>query len=67
VNSEIVEHGITGYLSDNAGAWKKAIEDLVNKPDLRRVMGDAGRKRVMEYYSVDVTFSRMLNALDSLF
>lgn len=67
VNCEIVEHGVTGYLADNEEAWKKAIEDLVNKPGLRRIMGEAGRNRVMKHYSVDVTFSKMFRALDSLF
>jgi hypothetical protein len=30
-------------------------------------MGEAGRKRVMEEYSVDVTFPKMAAALDTLF
>jgi glycosyltransferase involved in cell wall biosynthesis len=67
VNGEIVEHGVTGFLADNAEAWQKAIEELINEPDLRRVMGEAGRKRVMEQYSVDITYSKMAKALDSLF
>jgi glycosyltransferase involved in cell wall biosynthesis len=67
VNGEIVEHGVTGFLADSAEAWQKAIEALINEPDLRRVMGEAGRKRVKEQYSVDVTYSKMARALDSLF
>jgi glycosyltransferase involved in cell wall biosynthesis len=67
VNGEIVEHGVTGFLADSAEAWQKAIEELINEPDLRRVMGEAGRKRVKEQYSVDVTYSKMARALDSLF
>ncbi|HDZ23695.1 MAG TPA: glycosyltransferase family 1 protein [Desulfobacteraceae bacterium] len=67
VNEEIVEHGVTGFLADNAETWQKAIEELINKPDLRRVMGEAGRKRVMGQYSVEATYPKMARALDSLF
>ena len=67
VNGVIVENGITGFLADGAEAWQKAIEKLVHDPDLRLVMGEAGRKRVLERYSVDVTYQRMARALDSLF
>jgi len=66
VNGEIVEHGVTGFLADSAEAWRKAIEKLVHDPDLRRVMGEAGRKRVMEQYSVEATYPKMARALDSL-
>ncbi|MBW2119039.1 MAG: glycosyltransferase family 4 protein, partial [Deltaproteobacteria bacterium] len=31
VNGEIVEHGVTGFLADNAGAWQKAIGELINE------------------------------------
>ncbi len=67
VNGEIVEHGVTGFLVDSADAWQKAIEELINEPDLRRDMGEAGRKRVMEKYSVDVTYAKMAATLKSLF
>jgi glycosyltransferase involved in cell wall biosynthesis len=67
VNGEIVEHGVTGFLADDADAWQRAVDELAHEPELRRVMGEAGRKRVMERYSVDVTYSKMARALESLF
>jgi len=66
-NRQIVEHGFTGFHADSPEAWQSAIQRLVRDPNLRRVMGEAGRKRVMEEYSVDVTFPKMAAALDTLF
>lgn len=66
VNGEIVEHGVTGFLAESPEEWQVAIEKLVLDPDLRRSMGEAGRKRVIERYSVDVTYRKMAQALDTL-
>lgn len=67
VNRQIVEHGLTGFHAHSPEAWQTAIKRLVADPNLRRTMGEAGRKRVMENYSVDVTFPKMAAALDTLF
>ncbi|MCK4486347.1 MAG: glycosyltransferase, partial [Desulfobacterales bacterium] len=64
VNGEIVEHGVTGFLAESPEEWQVAIEKLVRDPNLRESMGQAGRKRVIERYSVDVTYRKMAQALD---
>ncbi|MBU6389632.1 glycosyltransferase [Patescibacteria group bacterium] len=55
---ELVSDGENGYLlpPDNAAAWTEAILKLYTKPDRRREMGEAGRKKVEErdfYHIVD--------------
>jgi len=55
---EVVEDGVTGYLVDpeNMEAELLArIGELVRDPELRRRMGEAGRKRVEENFTWDRT------------
>jgi glycosyltransferase involved in cell wall biosynthesis len=66
VNREIVQQGVTGFLAGNAGDWKTAIKRLFRDSELRHSMGMAGQKRVIEHFSVDETFRKMSEALNSL-
>ncbi|HKE29501.1 MAG TPA: glycosyltransferase family 4 protein [Bryobacteraceae bacterium] len=51
---EIVVHRETGLLVDNdAAAIAEAIRELRAGPDLARRLGEAGRKRVQENFTVD--------------
>ena len=66
VNREIVQQGVTGFLAEKAGDWKTAIERLFHDSELRHSMGKAGQKRVIEHFSVDETFRKMSESLNSL-
>lgn len=66
VNSEIVEHAVTGFLAEQPEQWQTAIGKLVQNPKLRQAMGDSGRKRVTERYSVNITFKKMIRALEKV-
>jgi phosphatidylinositol alpha-1,6-mannosyltransferase len=52
---EIVLDGKTGYLIDQNDVESHAnkLADLVNNPDLRKKMGEAGRLRVAEKFSLE--------------
>jgi len=63
VNGEIVKHGTTGFLARGAEEWEAAIERLIRDPDLGTRMGEAGHKRVLENFAVDVTSQKMAYAL----
>lgn len=52
VNTEIVEHGVNGFLAETEDAWREAVSTLLARPDLRQRMGDAGRRWVEEKYSL---------------
>ncbi|KAM3872755.1 alpha-1,3/1,6-mannosyltransferase ALG2 [Diretmus argenteus] len=58
---ESVGDGETGFLSEpTAEAFSKAMERLVREPHLRRDMGQAGRKRVQDKFSLQA-FSDQLH------
>lgn len=66
VNSEIVEHGVNGFLAETDDEWRAAIATLLTDADLRRRMGDAGRKKVEEQYSLQVWGPRVAQLLRSV-
>ncbi len=58
-NSEIIEHGINGFLVRSDDEWIAALAELRASAELRARMGTAGRKKVEERYSVQVTAPRL--------
>jgi hypothetical protein len=52
VNSQIVEHGISGFLAEGQSEWAAALARLLADPSLRHSMGRAGRDRVVAQYSL---------------
>lgn len=54
VNAEIVEDGVTGLLATTPAEWRDALTALLRDADLRRRMGDAGRRRVERQYSLRI-------------
>ena len=66
VNKEIVEHGINGFLAETDEEWVQAISTLKDNPELRKRMGEAGRHKVEEKYSLQVTAPRLIKLIRSL-
>jgi glycosyltransferase involved in cell wall biosynthesis len=62
VQAELVRHGETGILARTASEWHDAIGRLAADPELRRRLGQAGRQRVEQEFSVRVGAARW-NAL----
>lgn len=58
---EIVEHGKTGILfpPGDAEAFAGALIDLIKNPDKRLAMGEAGKKRQEELFSVEAQINRL--------
>ena len=63
VNSQIVEHGVTGFLASTEGEWVEALCALRDSPELRRTMGQAGRKKVEQLYSLQANAPRVARML----
>lgn len=63
VNVEIVEHGVSGFLAATKEDWEKAVNKLLGDPDLRRQMGNAGRKKVERQYSLQKSATRLVELL----
>lgn len=52
VNTEIIDSGVNGFLCSSEEEWFNAINKLIKDESLRLRVGAAGRKKVMERYSV---------------
>jgi hypothetical protein len=55
VNVDIVTDGVNGFLADGSEQWVAALERLLIQADLRRALGEQGRRRVESTYSLQVT------------
>lgn len=66
VNCEIVDHGVNGFLANTNEEWSLAINTLLSDKDLRYRMGKAGRKKVLEHYSLDYWGSKVAKTLYSI-
>ena len=54
VNREIIEDGVNGFLASHADEWVDKIGRLLGDGELRRRMGDAGRRTIEARYSLHV-------------
>ena len=54
VNTELVTHGKNGFLASSDSEWRDSVATLISEADLRRSMGAAGRKRVLDTYSIQI-------------
>jgi len=59
VNTEIVEHGVNGFLAESEEDWSVALRTLLLDKSLRQRMGASGRKKVENQYCVQVTAPRV--------
>ncbi len=59
VNADIVQHGVTGFLASTDAEWREAIETLLGDSGLRQRMGEAGRRRMEEHYSLQTWAPRV--------
>jgi glycosyltransferase involved in cell wall biosynthesis len=53
VNKEIIKHDETGFLATNEQEWLLYLRALITNSSLRMQLGNAGKKRVIEEYSVE--------------
>jgi len=59
-NTDIVEDEKNGFVASTADEWVKAIEKLYTDGILRKMFGDAGRKKIAAEYSVNSSFKTFL-------
>ena len=65
---EYVENGQTGILviRGDAEELAQAISQIIDDPGLARAMGEAGRRRAIEHFSLDVMSRRIVDLIESL-
>ena len=66
VNQEIIDHGINGYLVNSENEWVTYISELIENPELRKKIGQEGRKTIIEKYSVDANKHRYIDYFNEL-
>jgi len=66
VNNEIIENGINGFLAGSNDEWVEVLSKLIESPELRERAGKAGRKTVVEKYSVEANKSKYLECFEAV-
>jgi glycosyltransferase involved in cell wall biosynthesis len=66
VQAELVRDDETGFLATTQEEWVEAVRRLATEADLRRRMGNAGRRQAEAEYSVESGARRWVAALDRL-
>ena len=66
--TEVVEDGVTGFIVPrrNPEAAAAAIQKFIDNPTLRAKMGQAGRKRVLQFYDWNDNVNTMIAIYNSL-
>ena len=63
MNSEIVDHGVNGFLASSTDEWIKYLEILKEDLDLRRTMGAESREKVEKIYSLKVVAPKLISII----
>ncbi len=61
VNRQIIQHGENGFLCRNNQEWEQQLIALIENEDLRFSIGIAGRKTIVDRYSVSSNSRDFLN------
>ncbi len=65
-NAEVIEDGVNGFLVDDDDQWLDRLQVLVANPALRRRMGAAARRTVVERFSVSSQMPRVVSTFESM-
>lgn len=65
-NHRVIEHAVSGFLAHTEEEWITCISSLIENPQLRKSIGVAARKRVVEYYSVHANRDTYLDILNKV-
>lgn len=52
VNTEIVDHGINGWVCESEADWEKCLREILSQPGMLALRSEAARSTVVERYSV---------------
>lgn len=61
--AEIIEHGKEGMLVEDPGDFLDSLLILIQNPSLRKELGQKGRQKVIEHYSLEVIAKYLVRSL----
>ena len=64
--AKIIKPGINGFLASTEEDWEDAINRLLEKPQLKFIMGNAGRMLVENEYCIQVTSQKLIPLLHNV-
>jgi len=67
VNKEIIDDMVTGLFARTKEEWVKALTMLIENKELRRSMGEKGRKKAIERYSLTYTAPLFYEGLKDIY
>jgi glycosyltransferase involved in cell wall biosynthesis len=66
VNTDIIQHGVNGYVPATENEWVEILTSLITDKEKRVRIGDAGRKTVVDRYSVEAWKGKYLEYFNRL-
>lgn len=66
VNKEIISHGENGFLANTEEEWIHCLSQLIENKELRLKLGEAGRRTVVDKFSVQANKENYLKAFQSV-
>jgi glycosyltransferase involved in cell wall biosynthesis len=66
VNNEIIKDGVSGFLAATDKEWLEKLSLLARNEELRRTLGQKGRKTVEDYYSLKLWGPKVASLYKSL-
>lgn len=63
-NFRIMKDGVEGFLASDDKEWEEKLITLIDNPDMRNKMGMAGRKNVIDNYSIQANYKKYLQAME---
>lgn len=63
---EAIEHGETGFVTRNQTELQTSLQQLIDSPELRHEMGEKGRERYLEHFTVQSMLQKTFAVYDKL-
>ena len=64
VNTDIVEHGMNGYVCDTAEEWEASLRAVLSDKDKVKMVAQNSRKKIEDYYSVKSNKDNFIQLFD---
>jgi glycosyltransferase involved in cell wall biosynthesis len=67
IHKDIIVDGWNGFLASNEKEWLQKLRCLIEKQDLRRIMGKNAKRTVAQGYSLDISVDKIANLIRNVY